>query len=87
MIDPETRELNIAGRPFLNPCPHCLQDFGGRVMLYRHRKGKRSERYHSRRTRCLSAEEMMERGWYLDKFGRWRDSRMRKKRGVSPPLC
>jgi hypothetical protein len=73
------RELNCAGVAYLHPCPFCFEDFGGSVLFQRHRKGKRSERYHSRRTRCLTPDEMMERGWYLDRYGRWRDSRMRKK--------
>jgi hypothetical protein len=64
---------------FLHPCPFCLQDFGSKQLHHRHRYGRRSARYHSRRTTCRTPEEMMERGWYLDKFGRWRDSRMRKK--------
>jgi len=65
--------------PYLHPCPHCLQDFGGKVMWERHRRFKRSERYHSRHTECLTPEQMMERGWYLDRYGRWRDSRGRRE--------
>jgi hypothetical protein len=73
------RETNVAGMPYLHPCPFCKQDFGGKVLHHRHRRGRRSERYHSRRTECLTPEQMMERGWYMDRYGRWRDARMRGK--------
>ena len=70
------RETNVAGHPFLHPCQHCLRDFGGRVLHQRHRI-RRSERYHSITERCLTEEEMWARGWYMDRYGRWRDSRKR----------
>jgi len=70
--------------PFLHPCPYCKQDFGGKVMWDRHRRFKRSARYHSRHTECLTPEQMMERGWYLDRFGRWRDSRGRREAQTAP---
>lgn len=72
------RETNLAGRPYLRPCRHCGHDFAGKVLWRRHRL-ERSERYPYRQERCLTEEQMMDKGWYMDQFGRWRDSRMRGK--------
>jgi hypothetical protein len=63
--------------PFLNPCHFCLQDFGGRVLLNRHRTHP-GNRFYRTKPRCMTAEEMMARGWFMDRYGRWRDARMRK---------
>ena len=69
--------------PFLRPCHFCLQDFGSRQLLHRHRTHP-GTRYYNTKPRCADAEEMMGRGWYLDRFGRWRDSRGRREAQTAP---
>ncbi len=75
LLDPDTlkptqakaRELNAAGHPFIHACGDCGQDFRGRYLQKRHRIGRGAAK------RCLTAEEMTEKGWHRDEQGRWRN--------------
>ena len=58
---------NLAGHPVLYPCSHCGQDFGGKELRRRHR--------HRRADRCLTPDEMMAKGLWMDRYGRWRQHR------------
>lgn len=66
----------------LNYCRGCSQDFGSVELFDRHRVGKHDYTYieglqmKPRRIdgrRCLSVEEMVEKGWTLGMRGRWMD--------------
>ena len=63
---PRPHATNLVDHPFLHPCMHCRMDFGGREMLHRHRKGRVPNK------QCRTVEEMWELGWWMDRFGRWR---------------
>jgi hypothetical protein len=89
IVDPDTlrptdakaRAMNVAGEPVLFIC-ECGADFGGSYLFQRHRVGRASKK------RCLSAEEMIAKGWHQDEKGRWRaqppnsEDRKRASRGA-----
>lgn len=56
-------------------CTSCGEDFGGVTAFDLHRVGKHAylhDAEHPDGRRCLSRDEMVERGLKLDKHGRWR---------------
>jgi hypothetical protein len=89
LADPDTlkptqakaRKLNSSGQPVIHACGDCGADFRGRTLQKRHRVGRASSK------RCLTAEEMIEKGWALDEDGRWRDrsdtERLSRLKGAS----
>jgi hypothetical protein len=74
LLDPDTlkptqakaREVNTAGHPFIHSCGDCGQDFHGRTLQQRHRVGSKLHK------RCMTPEEMIQKGWHQDTQGRWR---------------
>jgi hypothetical protein len=74
LVDPDTlkptqakaRQLNEAEHPFIHGCGDCGQDFGGRTLQQRHRVGSKLHK------RCMTSDEMIEKGWHCDDKGRWR---------------
>lgn len=81
----------MASRP-LNQCGPCGKDFAGLRGFDRHRVGKHAYTFaegtrmdppREDGRRCLSAGELLEIGYELDRFGRWTDhSRGSKPRGA-----
>lgn len=61
---PRRHADNIVGFPYLYPCEHCRADFGGSELLDRHRNQKTKH--------CMTDDEMMGAGYWMDRFGRWR---------------
>jgi hypothetical protein len=68
--------------PPRNLCRSCGQDFNSVELFDRHRVGVHAYTYsegiamvpmREDGRRCLSLDEMTERGWRVDKHGRWLD--------------
>ena len=62
----------------LNLCTVCGNDFGGERTFEMHKVGKHDYLYdkeHPDGRRCLTDEEMLGRGMYLNKLGRWSQPR------------
>ena len=58
----------MPGYWYCEPPSGCGQDFGTRTAYERHQVGRGAKR------RCLTVEELKNRGWSLDGRGRWRRS-------------
>lgn len=59
----------------MNECGSCKRDFGSVTAFDMHRVGKHeylADAEHPDGRRCLTPEEMVERGMREDKNGRWR---------------
>ncbi len=72
----------------MNICRACNEDFTGSTDFDSHRVGKHAYRASPDRPdgrRCLTVEEMLERGYFRDRFGRWSHPRRttRQKAGQS----
>ncbi len=64
----------------LNFCATCGFDFGGIRAFDMHRVGTYEHPYddqHPEGRRCLSAEEMLAQGMYINSYGRWSQPRNR----------
>jgi hypothetical protein len=59
----------------VNVCGACGADFSGLTMFDAHRVGKHELDYpaHEDGRRCLTADEMAERGWQPNRRGAWHD--------------
>jgi hypothetical protein len=66
----------------MNLCCDCGEDFTGIRLFDAHRVGRHAYTYSEGLAmdppredgrRCLDVDEMQERGWRLDKRGRWQD--------------
>lgn len=58
----------------LNFCRACQRDFGGVAAFDRHLVGKHAHLYSDEPPdgrRCLSEEEMLDLGMYVNRHGRW----------------
>ena len=57
-----------------NLCTVCGKDFGGVRGFDRHRVGSFDHEYdddHPHGRRCLTDEELLAQGFYINSFGRW----------------
>jgi hypothetical protein len=69
---------NGTAKKFLCLCSACGKDFGGVRAFDLHRVGKHEYDYnpdHPDGRRCLSEQEMLARGMYLNESGRWSQPR------------
>jgi hypothetical protein len=60
----------------MNECGACGQDFNGQRIFDAHRVGSHAHDYTPQRAdgrRCLTVSEMRQRGWTLNRHGRWID--------------
>lgn len=66
-------EIDNVAAP-LNLCTSCGQDFGGERAFDLHRVGDHDHLFspdHPEGRRCLTEQEMIERGMYRGRYGRW----------------
>ena len=71
-------DIQRAERTPLNLCRSCGHEFGGLTAFDMHHVGKHEylhDEHHPDGRRCLSESEMLERGMYLNRQGRWSQPR------------